>query len=81
MVNLMIKNKNKPFLAYKEPWMQENGVNKFHTLVSFFVGNPVLQLAVWFFVKWAGLDLDFEQWSCIATLYLSLYMDSDPQPL
>ena len=33
----------KPVLAYKEPWMQENGLNKFRTIVckvSSFVGNP-----------------------------------------
>ena len=40
----MIKHKNKPFLVHKEPWMQENGLNKFRRIVSevsFFVDNPV----------------------------------------
>jgi len=38
---LVIKHRNMPALACKEPGMQENGQNKFHTIVSFFVGNPV----------------------------------------
>ena len=40
----MIKHRNKTVLAYKEPWMQENGLNQFRTNVSevsFFVDNPV----------------------------------------
>ena len=40
----MVKHRNKPFLVYKEPWMQGIGLNKFSTFVtevSFFVGNPV----------------------------------------
>ena len=40
----MIKHRNKPVLACKEPGMQENGSNKFRTIVSevlSFVGNPV----------------------------------------
>ena len=43
----MIKYKNKSFLAYKEPWMQENELNKFRTIVSevsYFVGNPVSEI-------------------------------------
>ena len=39
----MIKQRNKPVFAYKEPWMQENGLNKFRTVVSSFVGNPVYE--------------------------------------
>ena len=34
-------------LVYKEPWMQENGLNRFRTIVSkvsSFVGNPVTHL-------------------------------------
>ena len=34
MVYLMIKHRNKPVLVYKEPWMQENGINKFRKIVS-----------------------------------------------
>ena len=40
----MIKHRNKPVLADKEPWMQQNGLNNFLTIVSevsSFVGNPV----------------------------------------
>ena len=39
----MIKHRNKPVLAYKEPWMQENGQNKCSAIseVSSYVGNPV----------------------------------------
>ena len=40
----MIKHRNKPVLACKELRIQENGLNKFHTIVSevwSFVGNPV----------------------------------------
>ena len=40
----MIKHRNKAVLAYKEPWMQNNGLNKFRKIVSevsSFVGNPV----------------------------------------
>ena len=40
----MIKHRNKPGSAYKKAWMQENGQNKFRTIVSevsSFLGNPV----------------------------------------
>jgi len=40
----MIKHRNKPVLADKEAWMQQNGLNNFRTIVSevsSFVGNPV----------------------------------------
>ena len=40
----MIKHRNKPGSAYKKAWMQENGQNKFRTIVSevsSFVINPV----------------------------------------
>ena len=40
----MIKPRNKPDMAFKEPWMPENGLNEFRTIVpeaSSFVGNPV----------------------------------------
>ena len=40
----MVKLRNTPVLSYKEPWMQENGLIKFRTIVyevSFFVVNPV----------------------------------------
>ena len=45
MVYLVIKHRNKPVLAYKKPWMQGNGLNKFRTIVSevsSFVGPPVV---------------------------------------
>ena len=32
--NQMIKQRNKEFLASKETWMQENGLDKFRTIVS-----------------------------------------------
>ena len=44
IVYLMVKHRNMPVLAYKEPWMQENGQNKFRTIVSevlFIVGKNV----------------------------------------
>ena len=44
MVYKMIKHRNKTVLAYKAPWIQENGLNQFRTNVSevsFFVDNPV----------------------------------------
>ena len=44
MVYLTIKHSFMPVLASKEPSMQENGQNKFHTIVSevsSFVDNPV----------------------------------------
>ena len=44
VVYLIVKHRNKPVLIYKEPWMQENKLNKFRTIVSevlSFVGNPV----------------------------------------
>ena len=44
MVYGMIKHRYKPVLANKEPWMQENGLNKFHTItseVASYFGNPV----------------------------------------
>ena len=40
----MDKNRNMLVLAYMEPWMQENELHKFRTIVSeasSFVGNPV----------------------------------------
>ena len=43
---LLIKHRNKPVLAYKEPWMQENVINKFRKIVSedsTFVGNPIVE--------------------------------------
>ena len=42
--NQMIKQRNKEFLASKETWMQENGLDKFRTIVSevsSFVGSLV----------------------------------------
>ena len=54
MVYWMIKHWNKPVLVYKEPYMQENGLNKFRTIVfeiSSFVGNPVYESSLigkWF---------------------------------
>ena len=30
----MIKPRNKPDMAFKEPWMPENGLNEFRTIVS-----------------------------------------------
>ena len=44
MVSNWLSKRNKPVLASKEPWMQENGLNKFRTIVSevtSFVGDPV----------------------------------------
>ena len=44
MIYKMIKRINKPVLVDKEPWMQGNGLNKFHTIVSevsSFKCNPV----------------------------------------
>ena len=44
MVFWKIKHRNKPVLAYKDPYMQEIGLNKFRTIfseVSSFMGNPV----------------------------------------
>ena len=43
----MSKHRNKPVLVYKEPWMQEKGLNKFRTIVSevsFFVGEQKFPL-------------------------------------
>ena len=40
----MIKHRNKPVLTYNKPWLQENRIYKFYTVVSevsSFVGNPV----------------------------------------
>ena len=40
----MIKHRQKPVLAYKEPWGQGKELNKFCTIVSevsSFLGNPV----------------------------------------
>ena len=34
MVYWKIKDRNKPFLAYKEPWIQESEIKKFRTIVS-----------------------------------------------
>ena len=42
-----IKHRNKPVMAYKEPWLQENELNKFFTVVSkvlSFVGNSVYKV-------------------------------------
>ena len=30
----MVKHRNKPVLAYTEPWKQENGPNNFRKIVS-----------------------------------------------
>ena len=41
----MVKHRNKPVLAYKEPWKQETGLNKSPTIVpevTFFMGNPAV---------------------------------------
>ena len=49
MVYEIIKHTKKPVLAYKEPWMRENGLYKFRTIVSevsSFVGNPVGQIGI-----------------------------------
>ena len=37
MIHKMIKHRQKPMLAYKEPWMQENGLNKFLTIFSLII--------------------------------------------
>ena len=37
------KHRNKPVLAYMEPWVQGNGLNKFHPSVILF-GNPICAL-------------------------------------
>ena len=34
MVYKVIKHRNEPVLDYKEPWMQEHGLNNFCTIVS-----------------------------------------------
>ena len=44
MVYEIIHRRKKPVLAYKEPLIQQNGLNKLSTIVSevsFFVGNSV----------------------------------------
>ena len=44
MVYKKIRHRNKQVLTYNEPWMQENGLNKFRTIVSevlSFVDIPV----------------------------------------
>ena len=80
MVHLMIKNQ---FWSYKEPWMQENGLNKFLTIVSevsSFLGNSVHAIStLLIYVLVYFLSLSGHPVACFCTIYLGTWNHVEPR--